>query len=434
MQFPPFALGDRDLYASPSLPSSSTRVFQLTISTICDRNVTGTPYEPEDLEDARRSEVAALEAYFRRLRSEAQVTDSWVRNCLLFSNREYILEQTISIEVGPSQGDPWRAVVWLDNGTDLARSVEGPWSPRPNTRSWETFFYPIIVHQANSSSGTPAPVRGRSSSSSSTVRSSSAPKLEDPSISSPAPGNAAAGTSWKAAQNICLLPFYYGAKLDRETATQDAVYALSEVFQFAASSELQFLNFIHKRIEHELSFIGQHTVIRHNSVSLVNLRYIKKHLDSHAQRLADVVTILRNRDSLDWPCAPGSQKAQHTARLLLTDFDYLLARAEALARACEHGMDTLGNSSILEEARRSTENAARVHKLTVIATIFIPLSFACSLWGMNFKEFGTGSQPLWLFPVTAAPVLVIAAVIYCYDLIVFWYRKTKHYVYRNDMC
>jgi hypothetical protein len=125
LEFQAFTSGDRDLYSSPSLPSPSARVFQLTIPTICTRNVGVSGYEPEDMQQARRLESEAMTRYFKQLRTRAKVADSVVHKCLLLSKQEYVLEQTVSIEVGPP-GDDWRPIVWLDNGRDLSQSVQGP--------------------------------------------------------------------------------------------------------------------------------------------------------------------------------------------------------------------------------------------------------------------------------------------------------------------
>jgi Mg2+ and Co2+ transporter CorA len=65
-------------------------------------------------------------------------------------------------------------------------------------------------------------------------------------------------------------------------------------------------------------------------------------------------------------------------------------RSFKLADDCEQGMATLANSSILQESRRMTDNAERVRKLTILATTFIPSTFTSSLYGMNFRELGTG--------------------------------------------
>lgn len=59
-QYKTFTAGGRDLCSSPSLPSSSSRIIQLTISTICAESSGRLSYEPEDLEDARHQESDAI--------------------------------------------------------------------------------------------------------------------------------------------------------------------------------------------------------------------------------------------------------------------------------------------------------------------------------------------------------------------------------------
>ncbi len=106
----------------------------------------GPPYEPEDLQEARDQEEEAIGKYFLRLRNKAKVADSVVRKCLLLSKQEHVLEQTISIEVGQSEED-WRAIVWLDSGKDLSLGGDGPWIPPPTSLPWQTYFFPVIIHQ-----------------------------------------------------------------------------------------------------------------------------------------------------------------------------------------------------------------------------------------------------------------------------------------------
>ncbi|KAF7512214.1 hypothetical protein GJ744_002376 [Endocarpon pusillum] len=51
----------------------------------------------------------------------------------------------------------------------------------------------------------------------------------------------------------------------------------------------------------------------------------------------------------------------------------------------------------LQEARKSTETAVSVARLTKLAFIFIPLSFVASFFGMNVKQFGNGNINMDIF-------------------------------------
>ncbi|RHZ45767.1 hypothetical protein CDV55_100058, partial [Aspergillus turcosus] len=394
LDYGPFMSGGRELFSSPSLPSSSAHVFQLMIPTVCTRSADTSSYEPEDLQQARRQESEAMAGYFRQLRTKAKVADSVVRSCHLLGRQVYVLEQRVSVEVGAPENN-WRAIIWLDTGRDLSESLPGPWNPPPSSLSWQTYFCPVIVHHADDTfDGSYQSTRQKQLHATGTTpsRSVSAFKSND---------------KWRAAQNIAHLPFQYGSRLDKELASRDALYALSELFSFAASAQLQYLNLLETRIKHELSFVGTENDVQYHSLSLVNLKYIKTLLTSNAQGVAETISLFKNRHSLHWPRVDNAPTAEKAACLLLADFEYLLQRSEMLSRECEQGMATLANSSVLEESRRSAEMNVSVQSLTIIGAIFVPLSFVCSVWGMNFKELGSGSNPLWMWAATAVPVSLL---------------------------
>ncbi|GAP89358.1 hypothetical protein SAMD00023353_3701000 [Rosellinia necatrix] len=413
----------RDLFLGPSLlPSATARVFQLTIPTICARNVSCESCEPEDLQVDRQLEAEAMGAYFKQFRVRARTADSMVRKCLLFSRQHYVIEQTVTIEVNP-HGANLRAVVWLDSGRDLSECIEGPWSPRQGTRAWETYFYPVIVTRPGEQPQRESPL---SSSNSFLTRGRTRTRGDL--------------KRWRAAQNISLLPMHYGSQLKKEGGSGQVLHALGELFQFAASAEVQFLNFLCRRVEYELSFVGSEGMTWFHQISLLNLKYIKAQLTHHVQSLTNSVEILRkpgpadrlqiSQDDSSRTDDPSNINKLHheenAAGELLADFDFLLQQANSLIRECENGMLTLANSAMLEESRRSTKTARSMQHLSIIATVFIPLSFVCSIWGMNFREMGSGSQPLWWWFVSAMPVLFITLVVYQWKVLVkFSGRATR---------
>ncbi|PVH72141.1 hypothetical protein DL98DRAFT_611862 [Cadophora sp. DSE1049] len=126
LEFSAFNSGARYLY------SSSSHVFQLMIPTICTRNVSVSGYQPEDLQESKRLEEEAMKRCGKQLRSKSHVAG---------------LIESGSVFCSPP-GEDWRALVWLDSGKYLSKSLAGPWSPWPGTRAWETYFFPVIVHQA----------------------------------------------------------------------------------------------------------------------------------------------------------------------------------------------------------------------------------------------------------------------------------------------
>ncbi|OHE97503.1 hypothetical protein CORC01_07118 [Colletotrichum orchidophilum] len=313
----------------------------MKLPTIFTKTVVPLSHEPGDLETARRQGSNAMARYFLSLRRKAGVSDSMVRKWIILSKRTCVLEQTVTVEIGRSRDSAsCRAVVWLDAGKELADSIEGPWSHTPETNAWKTFFHPVIVPQATDLPNTSQTLFKAESFSS---RSSKRPNTSSPAL-------IVESASWKAGQNISHLPFKYGAHLNRELASRDVLYALSELLHFVAAAEIQFFNVLQKCIDKELSFVGAPEIGESHSVSLLNLRYIKMQLSSHSQSLAEVANLLRNRTSLDWPRMTKDEDqsladiAEKTAALQLTDFEYLLQRTLTLAHECEQGMTTLADS------------------------------------------------------------------------------------------
>lgn len=64
----------------------------------------------------------------------------------------------------------------------------------------------------------------------------------------------------------------------------------------------------------------------------------------------------------------------------------------------------------IEEAEQSRSTAISVALLTKIATIYIPLNFTASFFGMNMTEFGNGTGRLWVFFITALLFAGITAI------------------------
>ena len=375
----------RDFYSYPVLPSASRQIFQLIIPTICLQGGTF-PKDSEDLSFERQSIKESMLNYMKAVR-KARVTDSVVRQHYLLSKRDYLLEQMISIEIKPTaQG--CRTIVWMDHGRDLADSIKGPWVPAAQSSNWETYLIPILVKQRKSP-GLSLDIKVGQQQQQQQQTDHNAP--------------------WKARQNICLLPLTYSIperSWENSDQREEAFAMLDELFGFAVSAECQFLNLFTERIEQELSSIGHGPDDQGNQVSLLNLKHMKAHLLRHRRYLSDMVAVLQIFDSVT---------------STIDDFVHLLQSTQDLIRECETGMSTLASNSVLAESQRSYANAMRVQRLTYVATVYIPLSFICSVWGMNFAEFGQGTLSIWWFPVTFVPTLFITLlVLFRWDSMVKW--------------
>jgi Mg2+ and Co2+ transporter CorA len=68
------------------------------------------------------------------------------------------------------------------------------------------------------------------------------------------------------------------------------------------------------------------------------------------------------------------------------DYEYLLQRCKEYLEHHHMAIRILVNSTALRRNEKQIRLAKQVTKLTVLATVFLPLSFCTSIFGMNFNE------------------------------------------------
>lgn len=99
------------------------------------------------------------------------------------------------------------------------------------------------------------------------------------------------------------------------------------------------------------------------------------------------------------------------------DFRYLLGQAKSLTKRVTElnsaftGLTSIiGNDQANAEAERSIQEAQSVRVLTLLATVFIPLSFTCGLLSMS-DEYLPGSAKFWVFFAVSVPLVILIFVI-----------------------
>ena len=222
-------------------------------------------------------------------------------------------------------------------------------------------------------------------------------------------------------QSAILLPTQYGSTIDKETIQKDPLYVLGELFSLAAHSESQFLNLVHVHVTTEVRAFDVDS-----GRSMNNLRYHKNLLDEHIERISETVRFLCMGGGSSWKSTePQPQIAKESLKSLKYEFEYLLTKAKNLANLCVEGSNTIMQKASLEESRKGLSQAAVVGRLTLLAFIFLPLSFATSLFGMNFREFGSGQLSIWVFAATLIPLLAISLCVALPSQIPWYGSKTK---------
>lgn len=82
---------------------------------------------------------------------------------------------------------------------------------------------------------------------------------------------------------------------------------------------------------------------------------------------------------------------------------------------------------MLTESRKATEQACSVTRLTLLAFLFLPLSFTTSFFGINFRELDEGLN-LWIWAATSIPLFVLVLVCYFWTDVLGTVRAARHRV------
>lgn len=284
-------------------------------------------------------------------------------------------------------------MIWLDVGEPLTLSPAEPWSPQLfGVDPLEISLHPTIQQRDG------VALNGKSYI-------NKTAKSEDDTNHS------------RIVQTASLLHLEYDRRLEADAVSNRPIFVLIDILRLCASSEVQLLNMIEAKISIELSPAGSQA---QNEPTVSNLLYHKRVLRRHMQRLLENKTFIETQasmvrhDSLR-PCLSSGSKSKLDA--ILHDFDYLLEKAKDLTNECDRGMGIMMNKASIKEAQRAIVQAERVTKLTKLAFVFVPLSFTCSFFGMNFSQFSAGSDlSLWVWAALSAPVLLLSMTFMKWDV------------------
>ena len=90
---------------------------------------------------------------------------------------------------------------------------------------------------------------------------------------------------------------------------------------------------------------------------------------------------------------------------MVDDFEDLLIEIERDWKSFEDYMHNAFSRLELDNNIQSSKQNTRKRALSILAFLYIPLSFVTSFFGMNVGRWGTGTLPLW-FPIAAGLALL----------------------------
>lgn len=250
-----------------------------------------------------------------------------------------------------------------------------------------------------------------------------------------------ANVSAQIQQSTSVLPLQYDSLIAlvdlARRASQDPLSMCIPLFTHAAFSEIQFLNLVESRIQIQINAI----VEGDSTDALGTLQYFSNILNRHAQQLKDStfalyklaerssqtfcrartesLTVGMQRQMSDTDTSGNvrynTSDGAFTTNGVLEDYEQLRIRCIDLSNLCTSGMTLAMNKATIEESRKAIEQSGRVKKLTILATLFIPLNFSSSLFGMNIDLLQQNAVRFWWFFVLCAPITLFAYIFYLWD-------------------
>ena len=95
---------------------------------------------------------------------------------------------------------------------------------------------------------------------------------------------------------------------------------------------------------------------------------------------------------------------------LAIDYEYISTNIEEFGRMLESSISVVTSVVQIVEARRSFNEASNIRRLTILALIFVPLSYVSSLFSMNSTN-ALGSPHFWVYFVVAIPVTLLVVMV-----------------------
>ncbi|KAI1363722.1 hypothetical protein F5Y08DRAFT_308910 [Xylaria arbuscula] len=346
-------------YKLSYLYSSGPRMVRLRVTDIFVRPVTITE---EELISKRQEAARALRKYQMQLGAGGNVGESIIRRISYHDGTYFTIEHDISIYLKRSDRRGWYALVWNDVGRDLSQCPSAPWTRQGSSADQIPDLAPVCQ-----------PIR--------MYRERGSLAMNKDFIASASINR----TAENLYQSSCLLPQAYGSSLNAQFIPDHPMYALSEIFSFAATSEHQFLSLIASLIHNEV-----YSDSRPPEFAVTNLKYAKDLLDDHANSIQDNMRFLIKSDCVVTE-SRRDPSVDDRVKSVIEDYTTLLDKASKLSALCLQGMTIIANEARLKEARNSSAQSKRSETLTLLAFFYLPLTLAASLFGMNVVQLGQGS-------------------------------------------
>ncbi|MCJ1387072.1 hypothetical protein MMC17_010201 [Xylographa soralifera] len=346
------------------LPSQLQTVFQTSITSIGGQH--GDPTF-QNLAWKRADTARRMTLYLHNL----SLGKGWkphhsvVRRMEVHDRHRFSIDQYVTIRLARNKRDvnKWIAIVWIDVGADLADSCIGPWlSSSYGTSS--AHFRPFTLYNPDTFYW-----------------------IRD-AVKQPVKEGARTG---KLPQAILPLVKAYGESLYPNEMAKNPIYALHEVFGLICVSKLYYLDMTASVLDTAIAESSTKV-----SIKTADTRDILIHshrlLEQQCEQICNILEFLRSLELNNIP--RSNSNVTHTALArTVQDLEYLRMSAERLMTRCNDESAIISREIAAKEAGRGIEQSKSTHKVTLLAAVYVPLSFACSVFGpgLELQALETGA-------------------------------------------
>lgn len=198
------------------------------------------------------------------------------------------------------------------------------------------------------------------------------------------------------------------SSLEKDLSIDDPFSAVVEILLYAAAAESQYLNMVRSNIhlnrEKLFDASSDENIIVAARSSIV---HTLDSLEEHRKDYEGILAFIQRR-SQRHDAEPSATDPPRTLTQLVVDFENLINRSERLCRECERNMSMATSNASILEAKRGIEQSQSLFKFTVLASVYVPLSYTASFFGMNFQEIGQGKLSIWLYFVVSLPIFTLS--------------------------
>ena len=182
----------------------------------------------------------------------------------------------------------------------------------------------------------------------------------------------------------------------------DAFSSIHHILRFMAAEWLNVGHIIECELT-KLDYWNENDIAGFTSLQQeVNILHMwRRRCARYGDMLRRSEDLCRHRGPMSWPKLGDSGSSD----LITKDFQAIHDKFNRMEKNAQKQISTVFAKTSVEAGEESIDQARRVTRLTVIATIFLPMSFVASIFSMNGR-FALDGDRGWMYVVIAIPLVI----------------------------